>query len=154
VHEIQIRATDFAGNNATESLSFTLDTTAPSLLILTPFDGAAIRGNEVEISWESSDNTLVESTEINVDGNGWTALTPSEADGTLTLELGHGEHTVQLRVTDLAGNVNVSSVAFEVNSGVLSFGGPYYGLPLVGLIAAIVAAVAFAVNMLRGRSSK
>ncbi|UCE80866.1 MAG: PKD domain-containing protein, partial [Methanobacteriota archaeon] len=31
VHEIQIRATDFAGNNATESLSFTLDTTAPSL---------------------------------------------------------------------------------------------------------------------------
>jgi len=150
-HEVRVRATDFAGNEVTGSLSFVLDTTAPTLLILAPSEGAAIRGNDVEISWESSDNILVDSTEMNIDGSGWTAVTPSGSDS-LSLELGHGEHTVQLRVTDSAGNENVSSVTFEVNSSALSFGGPYYGLPLVGLIAAIVAAVALSVKVLRGRN--
>ncbi len=149
-HDIQIRATDLAGNEVVESISFTLDTTAPTLLILTPSEGAAIRGGDVEITWESSDDILVDSTEINVDGSGWTAVTPSGVD-TLSLELGHGEHTVQLRVTDSAGNQKVSSVTFEVNSSALSFGGPYYGLPLVVLIAAIIAAVAVLGKTMRGR---
>jgi peptide/nickel transport system substrate-binding protein len=153
LHDLQIRATDPAGNEAIEYVSFTLDTTVPSLQISTPVEGSSIRGNDVVVAWESYDNVLIHVTEINIDGDGWVIVNVSDAGGVVNLELGHGEHTVQLRVTDSAGNENVSSVTFEVNSSALSFAGPYYGLPLIGIIAAMIAAVAVVGNLLRNRRS-
>ena len=153
-HALLVRSEDVAGNiEETQLVEFRIDTTEPSLLILSPDEGTLIRGNDVTVSWESTDNILIKTTEVSIDGNEWSIVNSTDADGALNMELGHGEHTVQLRVTDSAGNTNVSSVTFHINSSALSFSGPYYGLPLIGVIAVIVAAVAVIGNRLRGRRS-
>jgi len=153
-HALLVRSEDAAGNiEETQLVEFRIDTTEPSLLILSPDEGTSIRGNDVTVSWESSDNILINATEVSIDGNEWSVVDSTDADGVLNMRLGHGEHTVQLRVTDSAGNTNVSSVTFHINSSALSFSGPYYGLPLIGVIAVIVAAVAVIGNRLRGRRS-
>lgn len=156
VHTVEIRAADVAGNEATVSVNFTIDRAAPTIVELTPVEGASVRGNDVEVTWEVYDGFGVALTEINIDGVEWLTIdTSAEGLGSMMVELGHGEHTIKLRATDSAGNVIIDSVTFDVDSAALSFGGPYYGLPLIALIGAAVAAVAVVGNMVRsGRFGK
>jgi hypothetical protein len=124
-----------------------LDRENPDAAILTPSNNAAIRGTNVNVSWQRSDNSGIEKQELKIDALGW-----EEIDGTShSLNLATGTHTIQLRVTDKAGNQVIKSVTVSVDAEAFSFGGPYYGLPTIGIIAAVVLAAIYMLMRTRKR---
>jgi hypothetical protein len=141
-HTFQTRATDYAGNTATRTVNFTLDTTDPLLQISGPVDGSTIRGNYVTVTWTYSDNIGIKDMRMTIDGVGGDIV----ENGQLTdRKLANGHHTIDITVTDLAGNQVTKRVTFTMDSQALSFSGPYYGIPLVAIIAAVVLVALFVV---------
>lgn len=105
-HTVDFRATDQAGLRATTTLSFRVDKTPPSIT----FTPTGIPGAN---GWYTSPVTLtitatdalsgVASVEYRLDNGSWTVGT--------SLVLGDGEHNVEARATDLAGNRSVVTAA-------------------------------------------
>jgi len=122
------------------------DRTPPSVVITGPEESAHLRGAYFDISWESSDNVGVVLIEVKIDDADWSPATGSEVND---VWFPSGYHVVQVRATDQAGNQAVASVGFSTDNRALSFGGPYYALPIVGIVAAIVIVAIALVTMLR-----
>jgi hypothetical protein len=130
-------------------ITVTLDTTVPTVSVTGPLAGAHIRGDYADITWQSSDNIGVVSTEMKIDGMDWRPVTGFEAKH---LWFSTGYHVVQIRVTDHAGNQAIGSVSFNNDNGAFSFGGPYYGLPTVAVIVGVILVGLFvALTMLKRR---
>lgn len=117
-HTVRYRATDVAGNTSAEGTSsFTVvappsDTTPPTV-------STAVSGNKdpngnyidsATVTVTATDNQSgVKTTEYSVDNGAWTAYSAPVRIGT------SGQHTVQARATDVAGNVSTPvSVTFTV----------------------------------------
>ena len=112
-----------------------LDTEVPTVSVTAPAAGALIRGDYVDVSWQAADDIRLDKTEMKIDGLGWSAVDGSDVKH---LWFGSGSHTIQIRVSDEAGNQAVSSVSFRTDNRALSFNGPYYGLPVIAVIVAVV----------------
>lgn len=112
-----------------------VDTVRPEVTIAFPREDGNVRGNYVDIGWQCTDDCGIAETEMKIDGWEWNAVNGTAYND---LELGTGEHTVRVRVTDLAGNQYTDSVTFTVDARALSFDGPYYGLPVIGIILGLV----------------
>ncbi len=113
-HTLIVIALDLAGNTAWHMVNFTVDTEPPSLSIVTPSDGAIINRSWSVIEWACDDATTgISRTEISVDGGAWT-----EAEGTdlNCSSLADGQHTVAVRVSDLAENIAAAEVAFIIDT--------------------------------------
>lgn len=143
VHTIYVEAFMFWGERTMvvyDSATVTLDTQPPTVSIQKPADLGLVRDNYVMIQWTSSDENGIALREMNVDGQGWTVLSASQGEAR---NLSTGEHTIQIRVTDTVGNQAIDSVTFTVDARALSLDGPYYGIPLFGIIlGAVLVAVA------------
>ncbi len=114
-----------------------LDQTEPNLIIHTPNDGACIRGDEANISWVVTDDTAIETVEVSIDGGPWTK---PDNPHYMILKTGTGGHSVMIRAIDKAGNQIIHEVTFETDNRALSFGGPYFGIPIVaGLVGGVAA---------------
>jgi len=125
------------------------DTTPPTVSITGPLADAHFRGGYVDVAWECADNVAVVSTEMRIDGGSWEPVSGYEVQH---LSLPSGYHVIEIRVTDSAGNQAVNSTSFDNDNRALSFGGPYYGLPLVAVIVSVVLSGLFiALTALRKR---
>jgi hypothetical protein len=132
-------------------VNFTLDTTLPTVSVTGPQFGAHIRGDYVDVTWQSSDNIGIVLTEVKTDGMDWRPVTGYEAKH---IWFGSGYHVVQIRVTDHAGNQAISTISFRNDNGAFSFGGPYYGLPTVAIIVGVILVGLFiALTLLKKRRS-
>ncbi|HEY6874649.1 MAG TPA: Ig-like domain-containing protein, partial [Geobacteraceae bacterium] len=117
-HTVTVRDTDIAGNQATGSLTFTLDTTPPSTptvaLTLDSTDGGGGHStdhitNNAALTISAPAETVTR--EYSVDGSAWTT--------TYTAPTVDGSHTVTVRDTDVAGNTSgVSSLTFTLDTHV------------------------------------
>ena len=130
------------------TIDVTCDTTSPSVSIVGPSDGGLVRDNYVDIGWQCSDDCGIAKSEMKIDGWGWSSVTGTSYND---LRLSTGEHTIQIRVTDMAGNLATDSTTFTVDARALSFDGPYYGLPLVGIVLGLVIVAITLVVLLRRR---
>lgn len=143
VHTIHVEAFIHWGDYTRmvhDTATVTLDTQPPSISIEKPADHELVRDNHLVIQWTSNDDNGIASMEMNVDGEGWIALLSFEAK---ECSFSTGEHTVVIRATDTAGNQATDSVTFTVDARALSLDGPYYGIPLFGIIlGAVLVAVA------------
>ncbi len=105
-HTVDFRATDQAGLQATTSLSFQVDKTPPTVSF-TPTGTPGANGwytSPVALSISAEDALSgVAGIEYSLDGNSWT---PGSS-----LNLGDGEHTVEARATDNAGNLSAVTPA-------------------------------------------
>jgi hypothetical protein len=124
----------------TKGLNVTLDTVLPAVSIVSPSNGTSIRGRAVPIYWNCSDAVGLMKVDLRVDNGSWTTV-----DWGDTLGLGYtpiglpsGEHTIDIRGTDRAGNQVTSSTTVRTNSNDWSLGGPMYGLPTIGIILAAI----------------
>lgn len=109
LNTFQVRALDLAGNMAVASVSVTIDTTAPSVTITSPADGAIFSTGSVNVGFTATDTNL-NTVECSLDGAAFSACTsPLALTG-----LSEAAHTVVVRATDLAGNVGSDTVPFTV----------------------------------------
>ena len=117
----------------------------PDLEIISPLQDARLRGGDVTINFECSDDSGISKREIKVDASNWQTILGNST----TIFIATGEHTIHIRITDLAGNQVTKTKTFSVDSDVFGFGGPYYGLPTIAIILTIVLALAFFILRMR-----
>ena len=112
-HTFEVRATDPAGNvdSTPASRSFTVDTAAPQTAIDSgPFGSTSDATPTFMLSSDQAGSTF----ECRVDGGAWASCSPVHT----TAALGDGPHTLEVRATDPAGNVDATpaSWAFTVDT--------------------------------------
>ena len=112
-HIVQLNATDNAGNTSTSSVTFTLDTVAPTITIASPANNsftnsATITGTVADIG--AGVATLLGT----IDGGNSTVPITFDGQGHFSFNTGvaAGTHSVLLKATDLAGNTTTSTVSF------------------------------------------
>lgn len=139
----------FAAIYTIEPVTVILDVELPTIVITAPIDGSEVRGGYVDVAWQCSDNTGIAMIEMKIDGWDWNTVSGYEVQD---VWLPSGYHVIQIRVTDNAGNQAIDSIGFNSDNRALSFSGPYYGLPVVGIALAI--AVVAAILFMRFRRKK
>lgn len=111
-HSAQVRAFDEAGNTAQDSVSFAVDSVAPTVTITSPQDGDFLDEQTVEVSWSLSDDVGVDRVEMRVDGAEWVDV-GNETYTSLNLDPGY--HDIEVRVFDLTGVVGQDSITICVD---------------------------------------
>jgi len=124
----------------TRTVNVTVDTVPPAVSIVSPSSGTSIRGRAVQVYWNCSDAVGLLKVDLRIDNGSW--VTVSWGD---TLGLGYtpiglptGNHVIEVRGTDRAGNQVIAFTTIHTNSNDWSLGGPMYGLPSIGIILAAI----------------
>ena len=113
-HTLKVIAIDAAGNSASDSISITIDTTAPTVNVITPSDKSFHTGDTVKVTWASKDGiSSVERSIIQVDDGIWVDLGSATEYFFTTKD--RDPHTLTVRVFDMAGNVASASVTVTMN---------------------------------------
>ena len=114
-HTVDVKAVDNASNEAADSVTFTVDTTAPAVSITSPAAGAIFNTSSVGVEWAASDTTSgINHCKIRVDGGAWMDVgTNATCDFTGLFD---GTHTVYVRAVDSASNGAIDSVTFTVDT--------------------------------------
>ena len=103
VHDVQVRATDGAGNTSSiETWTWTVDTIAPVVTITNGPTGT-VGVTSATVSFEVDDPTAT--SQCRIDGGGWLPCSSPVTFAALT----DGPHTVEVRATDPAGNVSATA---------------------------------------------
>ncbi|WP_414472095.1 Ig-like domain-containing protein [Microvirga sp. M2] len=111
-HTVEVRATDAAGNvSGVATITFTLDTAAPAAptVALTTDSGTAgdLRTNDGALTVAAENGATVE---YRLDNGDWSEDYDPD-------ELADGQHTVEVRATDAAGNVSgVTTITFTLDT--------------------------------------
>jgi Big-like domain-containing protein/calcineurin-like phosphoesterase family protein len=122
------------------------DSTPPLVAIASPANNTLLRSGTVTVTGRASDDTGVQSVELSSDGVSWIPATGTDAwTGSLTLP--GGEHLIQVRATDAAGNVGTAVVQVSVN---LTLPAPFGFLDLSWPNLAVYAGIALAVGLAGG----
>ncbi|MGZ4651287.1 MAG: Ig-like domain-containing protein [Kineosporiaceae bacterium] len=117
-HSVSVRATDAAGNTdaSPATRSFTVDTSAPNTTISSS-PPVLSPGSSATVAFSASESGAT--FECRLDGGAWAACTsPKDYTG-----LSLAEHTVDVRATDAAGNVDGSPASASWTSVALPGGG-------------------------------
>jgi hypothetical protein len=107
------------GDKILDTMTFTVDTKAPEIRNITNLEKSYIDADSVEVNYSIVDVGGLKSIEVIVNGKAVAEITDFKEnlfsyDGSFTLKADTKEQTVQIIVTDLAGNVtDTSSEAFD-----------------------------------------
>ena len=118
-HTIVASETDAAGNTATASLSFTLDTAKPGITEVLANDTGSSSTDKITsnaaLAGLGDPNAVIHFT---VDGNAVAGTASANANGAWTFTptgLSNGVHTVVASETDAAGNIGTASLTFTLD---------------------------------------
>jgi len=111
-YTVMVSAYDVLGNYRDEVVTFTVDTVAPTLSIVSPDEGDLFNGTTVTVTWTTSD-TNPGTVQIRFDTESWA---PAYEAQFVKTGLTNGPHTVYVKVTDAAGNYVEASVNFTVDT--------------------------------------
>ena len=114
-HTVNVRVYDNANNVAYASVAFKVDTVFPSIIIDSPIGGEIFNVTSVTTQWSGSDATSgIAGYQYKLDNGGWSSSAMLlNHQFALLLD---GSHTVYVKITDNAGNVNTTSVVFIVDT--------------------------------------
>jgi RHS repeat-associated protein len=108
---------DMAGNQASASTSFNIDTTPPAISISHPaansYDGSSSETITVQYSDDQAINTATLS--ITLDGAALKATTSSGTASATATGLTNGSHKIAATITDMAGNPATTQIVFYVD---------------------------------------
>ncbi|MBS3816927.1 MAG: S8 family serine peptidase [Candidatus Thermoplasmatota archaeon] len=114
-HFVEVRAKNNAGYSVTKSVTFTVDTTMPTVNILSPEDGELFGTDEVTVKWEGRDNVSdIDYYEVRIDQGSWINVGSSPLYTFKNLE--DGERNVEIRAYDVAGNSETVETNFVVDT--------------------------------------
>jgi hypothetical protein len=118
-HTLAATIKDKAGNSASASSGFSVDTKLPSIQIVQPAANANVNTGTPQVQVQFSDNDLntasFKAFIDNVDKTSLFTVTASGATATAPL-LADGPHTVSAQIADLTGNVGQTSNPFVVDT--------------------------------------
>ncbi|HSM87149.1 MAG TPA: Ig-like domain repeat protein, partial [Candidatus Limnocylindrales bacterium] len=116
-NELVATISDQAGNTATASAAFNLDTAPPSLTILHPAPASRHGSSSVLYSIQYSDDQAIDlnSLQVIVDGAA-VAVTPTLTGASGSVALADGAHSMTASIRDKAGNQTSASSAFSVDT--------------------------------------
>ncbi len=115
-YEFGVEVVDEVGNVASsDPVTITFDFTAPWVRITHPPDGGGVNTDSVEVTWEMEDNlSPIVDVWLSVDGGSWVEV---GVQSSYTVNIGpDGNHTVEVRVQDAAGNVGSAISRFLKDS--------------------------------------
>lgn len=116
-HYMEVRATDEAGHQTTERVSFTIDTTDPTLSIMRPDDDDLFYEGEIRVKWSGNDDISgIDFYEIRVDEDSWIDVGRETGYEFLVSELIDGRHDIEVRASDRAGNSLTADVEIVVDT--------------------------------------
>ncbi|MBL9157086.1 MAG: peptidoglycan DD-metalloendopeptidase family protein [Verrucomicrobiales bacterium] len=138
---LEARAIDTSGNpSSIQSRSVTYnapDTTAPSLSISSPSNGASFSGSTISMSGTSSDNVAVSYVQYRVNSGSWSTASGATS-WSASVTLSPGSNTLEARAIDTSGNPSViqsRSVTYnapDTTSPSLSISSPSNGASFSG----------------------
>lgn len=101
---------DVAGNQILDTINFTVDTTAPEIRNVVNLDKAIVNAQTLDVDYTIVDVGGIKSIEVIVNGSPLDTITEFgdsvfNYSGKFTLHESSNAQTVQIRVTDIAGNV-------------------------------------------------
>lgn len=112
-HEIEVKAIDNAGNTVIENVGFTVDTTPPELEITSPEDEEVLNTHKVIVEWEGTpQGSDIEYYEVRIDDGEWNNVGLNTTHTFVGLD--DGDYTVEVRATDVVGNIGEDEVIFSV----------------------------------------
>ena len=112
---MDVKAVDNATNEATDTVTFTTDATNPAITITSPSEGTIFNTSSVTVTWTGSDNTSgIDHYEVRIDNGSWINVGMNTSH-TFT-GLSEGNHTVNVKAVDKAGNENTDSALFTIKS--------------------------------------
>lgn len=109
-HTVQVRVTDLAGNPTINTVTFTVDRTPPQLTITSPLEGSHV--TDISLAWQCSDSSGIVKEELSLDSTLWVPLTENPQPEDIV----DGQHTLQVRVTDSAGNTAIAEVTVLIDT--------------------------------------
>lgn len=112
-HTVTVTSRDAAGNAAVQSVSFVVDTAAPSLTILAPVEGTTA-SNDLNVTCSFSDLAGPAWAEVRLDGGEWFNI--SATGSHRFTGLADGTHVVEARAWDQSGKVVERSVTFTIDT--------------------------------------
>jgi hypothetical protein len=122
-HLLRATAVDTSGNSADADITVTVDqgaqdTVAPVVSISDPSGGAKVSGN-IPIKATATDNIGVVGATLAVDGSDISTLSAPPFDWSLdSLKYVNGDHSLEVRARDAAGNEGKASVSVTIENSV------------------------------------
>ncbi len=115
-HEVEIEATDEAGNTGRASVSFIVDTAPPELEIISPGeDGRLFEVDRVTVRWRGQDEgTGIQRYEVKIEYKDWIDV-GMETEHAFT-DLIDGDYTVWVRAWDGVNNTQTEEISFQVDT--------------------------------------
>ncbi|HEY6308046.1 MAG TPA: Ig-like domain-containing protein, partial [Candidatus Angelobacter sp.] len=113
-HVLSASIKDKAGNLATTSSTFSVDTTAPNVHIVQPVPGAILNAStpQIQVQYDDNENVNLSSFRFTIDGTDVTALFsvgPTSASANLQSPLAEGTHALSAQIADSTGNIGQAS---------------------------------------------
>ena len=142
-HTVRVRAIDISGNIGEASVTFTVDTKAPVVVITSPSNGSSVYG-KVKITWFIDEpnvlNVTLEVAGKKIDATGLTSYTWD------TTGLPDGYYTIRLTVIDKLGRTTTAEVTVKTINEALRAGEARVSALKGGLVGGVI--VAFLVGFL------
>ncbi|RLG42197.1 MAG: hypothetical protein DRN78_03405, partial [Thermoproteota archaeon] len=113
-YTFRVTAYDLAGNQATTSIVFYIDVTAPTVTIIYPTNGLQVNDSSVTIQWNITENLAVNGTKIYLNGTFKAFVQGSQTSYTIS-GLQDGVYTLTLITYDKAGNSGSDTIQFTVS---------------------------------------
>jgi len=114
-HTVDITCSDYANNTYSEQIVIIVDLTGPEIVIDRPEQNEYIDSSDVTVTWTGKDDEAgIAYYEIQIDqGN---TINKSTRVGHTFEDLDEGKHIVSVKGVDKAGNINVSTLEFHIDT--------------------------------------
>ena len=137
VHNVNVYVEDVNANSASAAWSFTVDTVAPVVDIISPEEGVTYKVETVDLNCTATDPNDISVVWYSLDGGANVTIeaTDTSTFNTTLTGLSSGEHCVSVYANDTAGNIGSDSVCFTIEARVwvnvsLCSGWNMIGVPL------------------------
>jgi len=108
-HNVIVYANDTLGNLNSSSVVFSVDSLPPAISINSP-QNITYGTSNIFVNFSTSDNSLVSSCRVYLD-----SILISSSCSTFTTSVSNGAHTLEVYANDTLGNLNSSSVVFNID---------------------------------------
>jgi hypothetical protein len=119
-NQVVVQVQDLAGNQASASVPFNVDTTRPTISIVHPVAGSYHGSSTVEATVQYSDDQALDISTLNItiDGSPLSASSSATGATATAVNLSNGPHTVATSIKDKAGNLASAQIPFYVDTAI------------------------------------